>query len=284
MNPSSFSITLSSCGNSIKLSEASSYRILSYKGITSGSYVINSPEYSILDGSSVQGRRIASREIVLSFEVVDYGNTDAHRASLMTFFNPKESGTLKVTRGNRSRKTDYEVMKVEFEQKTIFSPLTVTVSLFCPLPYFADPSKSVVSGDTAIPLFTFPFNSVKDVGIMSGVIKQLNSFSVNNPGDIPVGITAYITVTGDGVVNPNVSCGDESLKILDTPSVGDSYIVSTVAGKKKILKNQKAFFSFDRNSSFFSLKRGASQIDISADSSPEFIESYIEIDPWYLGI
>lgn len=275
-----FSIHLTNGRSDILISKNSIYRLISAKGLESGDYDIFSSANSQLHGASVISRRIKPRRITLEFEA-DGG--EFSRSDLISFFNPLLDGTLTVTREANVRSIKYIPEKAEFSQPTLFDPLCIKATLYCAAPFFTNPRDTAVSNKTSVPMLTFPFTSIKGVGITSGLEISANTFSISNPGDVDVGISVTLRAQGR-VVNPYVASNGREIRILDKIEEGDVYEICTVPGSKSLVKNGVNVFNFDRKSDFFTLSPGISSVVIGADVGADLIYSDIVYNVKYLGI
>ena len=98
------------------------------------------------------------------------------------------------------------------------------------------------------------------------------------------GIIATVRANGGDVVNPVISCGDLYIKCPITLNDGDELVIDTRPKMKNIYKNGERFFTFDKNSTFFTLPAGESVMSVKCDSGGEYIDAVIEFTALYLGI
>lgn len=278
-----FSITILSNGETVEISPQSVFRPLSAEGFACGDYGVTTDENMLIDGSYIHSRRLNARLLVISFEIFPICESEKYRSRLIHFLNPKNDFTVTVIRNGVKRSIDCVLKSSKIIQPTLRSAVTAEIAFLCPMPYFADDREEIYSNSTVVPLFTFPFNSVKGYGITMGKSYRTNVFNVENYGDTNIGVTVSIYASGK-VVNPKISCGDQYIKITDSMKNGDVYTVSTEPGNKRIEKNGVGNFCFDRSSVFFSVPRGSSTITITADSGADFIRSVLSYSERYLGI
>lgn len=278
-----FSIKISSSVDSIEISQSSVFRPLSAEGFACCDYSIASSDNMLMDGEYIHGRKINARVIELSFEVFQISGSEVYRDRLIHFLNPKNDFKIEVQRGKAKRSIDCILKNAKFVQPTLRSSVIVNVAFLCPNPYFVDDEETVYSDTSSVSLFSFPFNSLSGHGITMGRSYKSNVFNVENRGDTDIGIVVTIYASGK-VVNPKVSLGDKYVKINDTMVDGDVYMISTRPGGKRIEKNGKGNFCFDRSSTFFSVPVGSGTVSVTADSGEEYIRSVISYQEMYLGI
>lgn len=283
MTPVPFSLTFSHGAETVTAAKDSVFRLLAADGLASGQYTVFSEEFSQLDGAYVQSVRVASRRLHIVFEVNTFDGTELIRSRLMSFFDPKTEGTLTVLRGGRTRSIGYYPEKVDFIQPTLCDMLKVELTLFCPKPYFSAPSETVLSSSRGLPLLTFPFTLYPGAGLTAGLRNLTNDFVISNPGDSDAGFTAILTASHP-VTNPKITGPGGFIRILDTMGSGDEYLISTIPGDKKILKNGQPVFCFDRESTFFSLPKGNSTVTVTADSGEDTLSAEIVYRLKYLGV
>ena len=82
----------------------------------------------------------------------------------------------------------------------------------------------------------------------------------------------------DPVISP------ELLKIIMEMGHGDELVIDTRLRRKSITLNGESCFTFERDSTFFSLPKGVSALSVTCDSGAEFAECEIEYVPAYYGM
>lgn len=281
--PSPLALSLRLGDRTLSVGPEGELRLLSAEGLGGFSVAIASEAQSLTDGSAVIGHRVLPRRILLEVEVPSREDSDRCRALLLSFFQPGITGTLTVSRGAVSRVIDFLPEELTLIQPTCFDFLRARVTLFCADPYFRLPDDIRVSDADAVPFLAFPFTSLVGVGVTAGLSFASHRFYTDNVGDVSVGFTATLRADG-AAVNPTLSCGSLSLCIRDTLAAGDTYIISTCPGDKKLLKNGVPVFCFTLSSVFFTLPRGKSTVTLTSDSGEENLTGALVYCPRYLGV
>lgn len=275
-------------GEQLMIAKESVYRLLAggVAGIESADLEAVMSEYAAMDGGYLDTVRVPPRHISVLFAVDERKQTEELRKKLIAFFSPRKQGTLIVERANRSRKIRFYLNEQpEFIQSNIIDDrLHVRVNMVCPDPYFEDVTPTTVQFMKPLPLLTFPFNSVVDVGITSGVLEITDTATLVNDGDVPVGIVCDILANGGTVTNPKISMNGQYVRVIKTMEIGDTVQIDTNKGQKNIYFNGESQFIFDRKSVFFQLPVGENTIVISADAGVKDAKASFTYSFKYLGV
>lgn len=240
--------------------------------------------YAAMDGGYPVRRRFAERELAISFEI-PRDESAALRRQLISMLDPCEDGELIVDLfGEVKRITVIPCGEPKFDRPTLRSGTVVTLYFVAPSVFFSCDEKKTGSFRQILPLFTFPLNTTKEAGITAGLRMTSDSAVADNTGDVECGITVKVTAKGGSVVNPKVYCGDKYIKTKLTLRDGDVLLIDTRKGNKNITLNGERCFSFNRDSTFFSLPLGKSTVKVTADSGAEYISAQVEYMPLYYGV
>lgn len=271
----------------IEISKNSVYRLLAggLTGVEAAEYLVSLDENALLDGAYITSEKLSPRNIGINFCVTDRKNSEIYRHYLISAINPKKAGTLIIERSGISRKIDFRVNGAPtFTQNNIFTDrLHVSLNLICPDPWFCDVQQTDLDMAEVTPLLTFPFNSVKGVGISSGVLWRSKEMEISNTGDGPTGVIVEITANGS-IENPYVECNGKYIKAIYTMKTNDVMEFSTVERKKGIRVNGKSMVNYDRKSVFFELPVGTSVLQIGAKSGSGNASAKIKYSLRYLGV
>lgn len=164
--------------------------------------------------------------------------------------------------------------------------LHTTVNLICPDPWFYDTEETVKEFKQAVPLLTFPFNSIKNVGITSGVFYRSELATVNNTGDTDIGVVIEVEAMG-AVSNPMAILLDglgTGVSTIVNMNTGDKLAISTIPRQKSIKLNGQNVFLFERSSVFFQLPRGETTIQVTATAGASNMINSIRYRLKYLGV
>ncbi len=241
--------------------------------------------YAVRQGGSVGRRRFCERELSLTFEIAALGDVaDAARSLIVSMLDPRRDLELEVTKSGRTRRiTVIPYGKARFTQRTFFDYIEVELHFIAPAVFFGDTSPTVISFGGVTPILTFPMNLMAGAGTASGIRSSTDRAAIRNRGDAECGIVAKIRASGGCVVYPTISCGGEFVKCNVTLSDGDMLVIDTRERMKNIYINGERFFSFDRDSVFFSLPSGESEVLVSAEEGEKFIDAELEFTPIYFG-
>ena len=282
-------IVLDVGGYQIRIAKDSPYRIAENgtRGLESGEYRLDLEENAVTDGGYITWEHFEPRPIELTFGISDKKNTEAYRRLLLRYLNPKRPVTLTVTRTGVTRRIEGKIDgELEFSQPNIVQDtLYVTVSIICPDPWFrAAEGAEVLRFEKAVPLFTFPFNSLSGVGVMAGLVWRSDELTIVNDGDDAMGIVATISATGQ-IKNPKITLdGGEYVRLITVLETGDEAKISTVPKQKNVWLNGQSAVVYDRTSVFFQVPTGEHTLVLSADAGAENAATTVECQLKYLGV
>ena len=270
---------------SVKIGKDKPFRLLSVSGLESSDYSLSFSHDAQSDFSYLSGYSVSPRIIKLCFELSLNSLYSVYRENVIRFFSPKSQGKMYVDISGIKRKINYNVKKFEFLNENLYDPLKIRLELACPDPYFKDANGFVENITTVIPMISFPTRLLSS-GTPASYKKFGDLLSINNPGDIPVGLD--ITVLASGfVVNPkieNVTSG-KFIRLIGSLSENDVLRIVTIPGKKRITKNGTNISNLlDRSSSFFSLELGENRLKVSASSGKESLDVFPMWEAAYFGI
>lgn len=270
--------------NTVTVAKNSVYRLVAWSGVESVENVVAIENNVSIDGGYIGGEHIPARRISVTFAIDDKKQTENLRKYLIGVFNPKKNGTLIVERGGKKGKIDFKIENaVTYQQANIREErLHITVNIICPDPYFRDAEDNTNTFLLFAPMMYFPLGFVGDAGMITGVPLTTDDFIINNIGDVPIGIVANLNVYSGTVVNPQISCNDEFVRVIVTLSSGDIMQIDTRPGKKNIYINGGSYFQWDNGSRFFQIEPGESVIRISADSGISNVRaSIVYANKWF---
>lgn len=241
--------------------------------------------YASSHGGYVQTRRFAERELSVTFEIAAFGEKARKiRRKIISMLSP-DGGELEVTLDGVERIIDViPADEQEFVQDTFSDCMEVTLHFAAPAVFFRDREGRKVQFRDAAPMLTFPMNFMAGAGTVSGMYRTTDTAMAENPGDSECGISAVIRAAGGEVVNPGLKCGDRFIRCPLTLSDGDELVIDTGLRKKSITLNGVRCFTFDRDSTFFSLPAGVTQLSVTCDSGGEYVDCQIEYVPVYYGM
>ncbi|MBO5649446.1 MAG: phage tail family protein [Clostridia bacterium] len=258
------------------------YKLLAggMEGFEASESVVETMEHALRDGSSVMSRRLSGRDLVITFEVADYADTERYKAELLSFFDPSADGVLTVLRTSPAGVVTERRIgcvlcgRVSMVQETLFSYLRVRVPLFCPDPYFVSGVRRVSFSVRAEPHLTFPLTVTKESGLTVGRWVPAETLVIENNGDAPTGFVFTLegrdAAPGDPCIlyHPYLRREEDGayVGLLLGMTSGDRAELSTVPGDKYVRFNGERCMRFARESAFFSLLRGKNTLTLGARS------------------
>ncbi len=271
------------------------YRIVAggLSGFETPSTRIKYTRRSRLPGAYVTGAHVEPRHLRIRFEIDGDGEKEVHRRRLLSFLVPGKRGLLTAVRGLTVRRIAYYPEgEVIIQEETRFSPVTVTLSLFCPEPYFRGETVTYPFSGRAEGLLTFPLTFTAESGITAGVAGGEREAIISNEGDAAMGICAVVTVSAaDGAetfaaVNPTLTlAGVGSMKIEASLSDGDTLTVSTEEGEKCVRINGVLYMRYTAGSRFFALPPGKGTLTLTWERlEGGRVDALVTATPRYYGI
>lgn len=278
-------LNFSSKNKSLQMNRNSEFRIISIEGLEASEYMINNIN-SNQDGAIVTYRKIEPREIVIKGDVKKNINEDLNRQLLISFFNPKFDGELKVNRNGNEKKITYTVSSFCFTNKKMNEWLQFEIVLECSNPYFKSIDDFGNNVASVSKQFAFPLAIVPQKGgkIMGYKIFN-NDVVLVNDGDCETGCEIHIRAVGGTVVNPRISLNDRFIGVNVALEDDDVLIINTNQREKSIHLNDKNVVqNIDRKSTFFNLEVGTNVLSYESDEGYAYMEVYVYFYKKYLGV
>lgn len=284
-----FNIKLISNNKVLDIRENTSYKLIEIEGIENSEFELNSVSNAQYDGSIVVGKRLKNRAICIK---ADYrgDNKEIERKKLISFFNPKNSGTLMVTYGDVERSIEYEIENFNCKLTNINDDLTFTVDLFCPNPYLRNIIESKINIALWRRAFHFPLVIPQDIGIVMGIREPSLIVNVENTGDVECGV--IIEFKALGTLNKpsllNINTGDY-IKINKSIVAGEVIRINTNIGNKRVTSTLNGVETnilnyIDLDSTFLQLEVGDNLFRYDAEENLSNLEVSIYYNPYYLGV
>ncbi len=268
----------------IQMNKNSEFRIISIDGLEASEYTINNIN-SNQDGAIVTYRKIEPREIVIKGDVKKNTNEDLNREMLISFFNPKFDGELKVNRNGNEKKITYTVSSFCFTNKKMNEWLQFELVLECSNPYFKSIDDFGNNVASVSKQFAFPLAIVKDKGKIMGHKTFNNDVVLMNDGDCETGCEIHIRAVGGSVVNPRISLNDKFIGVNVSMKDKDVLVINTNQREKSIrLNGENVVQKIDRKSAFFDLDVGTNVLSYESDEGYAYMEVYVYFHKKYLGV
>lgn len=131
----------------------SDYQVTDITGLGPSSAHINTSNYARIDGAMLNSKKLNARTIVITVYLT--GDVEAARQQIYTYFRTKEAARFYFENGSRSAYIDGYVQSVEVDLFSMSEFMTLT--LFCPDPYFQANEMITTSLAFEAKRFYFPF-------------------------------------------------------------------------------------------------------------------------------
>jgi len=280
---SKLELVFSSKNKKIEMNKKSDFRVISIQGIEASQYSISSINGN-QDGYIVTHEKIEPREITIVGDIEKNSNEDINRNALISFFNPKLEGELKVTRNDNSKKISYRVSSFRFTNTNMHEFITFEIVLKCANPYFESIDNYGKDIATITKQFAFPLAILQNKGKIMGYKTYNNNVQLYNDGDCETGCEIHIKATST-VIKPKISLNNKFVAVNVEMSLGDELIINTNQRKKSILLNGNNIIQkIDRQSSFFNLDVGDNIMKYESDEGYESMNVTVYFYKKYLGV
>ena len=241
--------------------------------------------YGALEGGYVEKRRYGERELTIAAELRGEGaEAEARRNRLVSMLDTVSDCVLETELyGVRRRISVVPAGECRFTRGILGGRVTAELSLLAPGVFFEDSAECTVVFRSLAPALTFPLNSMKGAGFVSGVYRTTTDAEADNPGDAECGFTVVINADGGQIVNPGIECGGAHVRCPVTLEDGGTLVISTVPRHKTVTLNGEKYRGFDADSVFFSLPRGKNKVSVICDSGGEYVRASLSFTPLYCG-
>lgn len=282
--------------------EKREFGITKITGLESSEFEILTTDNAMLDGSTVDGKRIKNRPIHIEATLRDDRNNAANRQRIIKFFNPKYSGILTVNHSGIERKIEYELEGWTFVAgRYVGNKLAISVDLICPKPYMQNIDNFGKNMADYTAMFAFPWrvlsNKVSGItdpykglglaGSTSGYLTLNKEVRLANDGDVPCGLQIKFVASRGKVVGPKIThIGSGSFMHVNiTMEVGDTLIIDTDDRHQIIeLNGENVYQHIDRMSKPFQLQVGDNFLEYDADEDSTNLDVMLYYTPLYLGV
>ena len=286
-------------GKTLVFDETSGLLPLAVEGIASADPEVKVSTLAQLDGGYIESDKISKRIITITVAPINRQAVEKLRAQLIDTIAPHEEAELFITRNGRTRSIKGRLSGQITVAKTKTSwTRSYKITFVCPQPYLLDEDEQEIVFRQVVPLFTFPlssyvveqYNAELDTtiehrqGTVTGMMVTTDARYLVNGGDAAIGIKATLEAYAGAVTNPWVSDGTSKVQVITEMAIGDIVEISTVPGEKYVRKNGENFMFFDRNSEFFSVPVGVSEISVGADVGVDNLRSRVTYRRKYSGV
>lgn len=259
--------------------------LVSLDGVYNIKNAVNTSQNATTDGSSYSGEALEQRNIVITANI--RRNYRQNRDTLSRVFKVHSQGTFYHIEDGETRKIEYYVESIDFEEKGIIRPCTI--SLICPDPYFKDDTPTHIEMASWEDGFEFELEIDEDEEMEFGTRSKETIKTVDNDSTTAIGIQMTI-IAEDIVVNPsimNVTTG-ETLKLLCTMLPDDEIIITTKQGNIDVvlLRGGKEYdynYTVDEdNEGYVQLETGRNFINYTAEEGGDYMNVNFDFENCYV--
>lgn len=305
MTVNTLKIELTCNGRTLTMGPGEDIDITKVTGLESSELEISMSDNALVDGVSVEGKKIGKRPIHIEAKFRNGRNNPENRAAVIKFFNPKYTGKATITNMGISRYIEYELEGWTFaEQRNLDTRLALIIDLICPDPYMLNMDNFGKNMAAYTAQFHFPWHSMARRamnkkqypemarglmlgGMITGYRTLHKEVVLSNDGDVSTGLQIQFIASRGSVKNPkitNVKTG-QFMRVCCDMAVGDILLVDTSVRHQVIqLNGVNCYQHIDRKSQPFELEIGDNYLEYDAD------EGYVNLDvnlyyrPEYLGV
>lgn len=305
MTKNTLKIVLTCNGRTLVMGPGEDLDITKISGLESSELEISTSDNALVDGVSVDGKKIGRRPIHIEAKFRNGRNNPENRAEVIKFFNPKYTGKALITNMGVSRNIEYELEGWTFaEQRNLDARLGIIVDLICPDPYMLNVDNFGKNMAHYTAQFHFPWHSLAKRatnkkqypaeaeglmlgGIITGYRTLRKEVVLVNDGDVSTGIQIQFVAKRGEVKNPkitNVRTG-QFMRVLCSMAIGDVLLVDTNARHQVIELNGVNYYQhIDRQSEPFELDVGDNYLEYDADENYTNLDVNLYYRPKYLGV
>lgn len=305
MTRNTITIELTCNGKTLRMGPNEDIDITKVTGLESSELELSTSDNALVDGASVDGKKIKPRPIHIEASFRSNKNNPENRARVIQFFNPKYTGRALITNMGVSRNIEYELEGWTFgTSQNMDSKLRILVDLICPDPYMLNVDNFGKNMANISPLFAFPWRVLpvratdklnyppKARGLMLGGMtmgyRTLHKEVVlSNDGDVPTGVQIQFIATRGSVTNPkitNTGTG-QFMRVKVVMQQGDVLLIDTNDRHQVItLNGVNCYQRIDRQSEPFQLAVGDNYLEYDADGNYTNLDVNLFYTPKYLGV
>lgn len=305
MTRNTITIELTCNGKTLRMGPNEDIDITKVTGLESSELELSTSDNALVDGASVDGKKIKPRPIHIEASFKSNKNNPENRARVIQFFNPKYTGRALIINMGVSRNIEYELEGWTFgTAQNMDNKLRILVDLICPDPYMLNVDNFGKNMANISPLFAFPWRVLatratgkldyppKARGLMLGGMtmgyRTLHKEVVlSNDGDVPTGVQIQFIATRGSVTNPkitNTGTG-QFMRVKVVMQQGDILLIDTNDRHQVItLNGVNCYQRIDRQSEPFRLAVGDNYLEYDADGNYTNLDVNLFYTPKYLGV
>ena len=305
MTLNTIKIELTCNGRTLAMGPGLDIDITKVSGLESSELEISTSDNALVDGVSVDGKKIGRRIIHIEAKFKSGRNNPENRAAVIKFFNPKYTGKALITNMGISRNIEYELEGWTFaEQRSLDARLGIIADLMCPDPYMLNIDNFGKNMAHYTAQFHFPWHSLKRRamdknqypgaarglmlgGMITGYRTLRKEVVLANDGDVPTGIQIQFMAKRGSVKNPKITSikTGRFMRVHCDMEAGDILLVDTDPRHQVIELNGKNYYHhIDRKSEPFELEVGDNYLEYDADENYTNLDVNLYYRPKYLGV
>ena len=224
MTKNTLTIELTCNGKTLRMGPGEDIDITAVTGLESSELDISTSDNALVDGASVDGKKIKPRPIHIEASFKSNKNNPENRANVIKFFNPKYTGKALITNMGVSRNIEYELEGWTFASvRNMDNKLKILVDLLCPDPYMLNVDNYGKNMANISALFAFPWRMLSTRmtsgkldypdkargmllgGMTMGYRTLYKEVVLANDGDVPTGVQIQFVATRGPVTNPKIT-------------------------------------------------------------------------------
>lgn len=306
MTKNTLTIELTCNGKTLRMGPGEDIDITAVTGLESSKLDISTSDNALVDGASVDGKKIKPRPIHIEASFKSNKNNPENRANVIKFFNPKYTGKALITNMGVSRNIEYELEGWTFASvRNMDNKLKILVDLLCPDPYMLNVDNYGKNMANISALFAFPWRMLSTRmtsgkldypdkargmllgGMTMGYRTLYREVVLANDGDVPTGVQIQFVATRGPVTNPkitNTGTG-QYMRVNVAMQQGDILLIDTNDRHQVITLNGVNYYQhIDRKSEPFKLAVGDNYLEYDADENYTNLDVNLFYTPKYLGV
>lgn len=281
--------------------EKREFGITKITGLESSDLELTFSDNALVDGSTLNGKRIKNRPIHIEADLMDDKNNDVNRQRIIKFFNPKYGGKMTINHSGTQRNIEYELEGWNFvATDNVYNKLSIVVDLKCADPFWknidnfgqnmADISKHiafpwrVVKSKVNVPS---PYKGLTLPGQITGYRTLTKEVLLPNDGDVPTCVQIQFIAERGPCSNPKIELvgTGKFIRVKVDMEMGDVLLVDTNRRHQIIeLNGVNVYQKIDRLSEPFELEVGNNYLEYDADKNYTNLDVRLFYTPMYLGV
>lgn len=264
--------------------DSTEFFLVSLDGVYGIKNAVTTTQNATTDGSTYSGEGLEQRNIVITANI--RRNYRENRDFLSRVFKVHSVGTFFHTEEGETRKIEYYVESIDFEEKGVLRQ--VQISLICPDPYFKDNEATHIEMASWEDGFEFELE-IPEEGMEFGTRSKETIKVVDNESTTDIGIKMTI-IAEDTVINPtimNVTTG-ETLKLLCTMQADDQIVITTQQGNIDVILVRNGIeydynYTVDEeNEGYVQLETGRNYINYTAEEGGDYMNVNFDFENCYV--